>query len=87
MVEFEYSSRLKSDDVELINGVNRALSRLRLRRISHIEIRGRYLDSKLAWKVATYKEAVLYRIVALSESLALNWNAQNMWGVVYPLGL
>src|SRR5215212_3380427 len=68
------------DDVELTNAVNETLSRLRMRRLSSIEIVGRYLDSKLAWKVGTYREAVLYRIVALSESLALNWNALNMLG-------
>lgn len=45
-----------------------------------IEVVGRYLDSKLAWKVGTYREAVLYRLVALCESLALNWNVQNMLG-------
>jgi hypothetical protein len=85
-VETKFSSpnRLNSDDVELINGVNEALSRLRARRLPIIEIEGRYLDSRLAWKVGTYREGVLYRIVALGESLALNWNVQNMLGCCLP---
>ena len=79
-VKFCISKELNQDDVELIDAVNGALSRLRSRRLPSIEIVGRYLDSKLAWKVGTYREVLLYRIVALCGSLALNWNASNILG-------
>jgi hypothetical protein len=69
-----------SDDVELIEAINESLDRLRIQRVASIEVTGPYLESKLAWKIATQNETILYRIVALGESLALLWNARYMLG-------
>lgn len=77
---FESLDGLSSDDVQLLQQINSTLVRLRDGRRAAIEVSGRYLVSKLAWKVATFAEGIRYRIVALAESLALNWNGKNALG-------
>jgi hypothetical protein len=42
------------------------------------------IESKLALKLAVYREAMLWRIVALTESVALNWNSDNIVGAYLP---
>lgn len=79
-IEFDPDMGLRSDDVELLASVNQCVGRLIERRLAKIEVVDRYLDSKLAWKVGTFVEVILYRLVALCQSLALNWNVQNMLG-------
>jgi hypothetical protein len=53
---------------------------MKARRVDQIEVEGRLMESKLAWKLAVYRESVLWRIVALIESVALNWNSDNIVG-------
>jgi hypothetical protein len=60
--------------------VNNSLSRMRQERLSKIERVGRYADSKVAWKVATFRELVRYRLVSLCESAALSCNAKKLPG-------
>ena len=79
-IEFDSDMGLSSDNVELLASVNQCVGRLIDRRRTTIVVVDRYLDSKLAWKVGTFVEVILYRIVALCQSLALNWNVQNMLG-------
>jgi hypothetical protein len=79
-IRFDSVAGLSSDDIELLASANQSIAHLIERRLPTIEVVGRYLDSKLAWKVGTFVEAILYRIVALSQSLALNWNVQNILG-------
>ncbi len=57
---------------------NAGLDKLAQRRVEGIEITGPYLRSKLAWKVATYQQPMLYRVVALGSGIALNWNARKL---------
>jgi hypothetical protein len=64
----------RADDLRRINAV---IERLAARRKARIEIEGPFLRSKLAWKAATYQEAVLYRIVMLARGVRLCWNARN----------
>src|SRR5882757_5057609 len=75
---------LSPNDVESVEAINAGLSRLRERRVQRIERAGRLLKSKLAWKVQVYREAMLYRIVALTESAAVNWNGDNLLGTYLP---
>ncbi|MFK4725387.1 hypothetical protein ABIE89_006487 [Bradyrhizobium niftali] len=75
---------LSPNDVESVEAINAGLSRLRERRVQRIERAGRLLKSKLAWKVQVYREVMLYRIVALTESAAVNWNSVNLLGAYLP---
>ena len=54
------------------------LDRLARRRLAKIEVDGHLLKSKLAWKAATFGEALLYRVVALADGCAQNWNSGNV---------
>ena len=84
VIELKTPSNLKEDDVKLIKEINAGLYRLKAQRVDQIKVEGRLRESKLAWKLAVYREAVLWRIVALTESLALNWNRDNIVGTYLP---
>ncbi|HAH65616.1 MAG TPA: hypothetical protein DCL72_09120, partial [Rhizobiales bacterium] len=62
---------------ERIGMVNDVLERLTARRVERIVIDGPLAKSKIAWKVATYAEALLYRVVALANGCAVNWNRND----------
>lgn len=79
-IRFDVPDESISEDVSLISTANGIISRLKEMRAPFIEREGRYLQSKLAWKAATYRETILYRTVSLCESLALNWNSRNILG-------
>jgi hypothetical protein len=83
-ITFDVPSHLGPQDVETVEAVNESLSRLRDQRVQKIVVEGRLLESKLAWKLAVYREVLLYRIVALTESIALNWNQTNFLGAYLP---
>jgi hypothetical protein len=84
VIEFKTPSNLKETDLGLIKEINAGLYRLRAQRVDQITVEGRLIESKLAWKLAVYREAVLWRIVALTESVALNWNCDNVVGMYLP---
>jgi hypothetical protein len=77
MIPFEVMPEMNVDDVDSIKGVNLVLKRLAQRRVDRIEVSGNLLNSKLAWKIATYRQSMLYRTVALTSGCALCWNAGN----------
>jgi hypothetical protein len=56
---------------------NAAISRLAQRRRSEIEIVGHLARSRISWKIETFVEAVIYRLVSLGHGAALNWNSGN----------
>jgi hypothetical protein len=58
--------------------VNAAIDALAGRRRARIVVAGPLRRSKLAWKIATYQEAVLYRVVMLTSGAALAWNSGNI---------
>jgi hypothetical protein len=84
LIELKAPSNLNEDDVKLVKEINGGLYRLRAQRVDQIKVEGRLIESKLAWKLAVYREAVLWRIVALTESVALNWNCDNIVGTYLP---
>lgn len=57
---------------------------MRSGRLHQIDPANKYIKSKLAWKLATLREPLLYRVVALAESFAVNWNCQNLVGAYLP---
>jgi len=75
-IEFD-KSHASQDDIEAIDRANKTLARLRDRRKEEIAPEGPFLKSKLAWKIANYQQAILYRTVMLASGCALNWNARN----------
>ena len=56
---------------------NLALEQLANGRREHVQ-KSQYARSKIAWKVATYAEAIRYRTVALADGAAQNWNGGNI---------
>jgi hypothetical protein len=58
--------------------IDAAIERLVNRRKAKIEVEGAFAQSKIAWKIATYQQAVLYRVVALATGTRLVWNARNV---------
>jgi hypothetical protein len=80
VIQLNTPSDLKEGDVTLIREINAGLYRLQAQRVDQIEVEGRLMESKLAWKLAIYRESVLWRTVALTESVAINWNSDNIVG-------
>jgi hypothetical protein len=75
---FELDENVDQSDADEIREFNATLGRLRARRLTEISVSGPLLKSKLAWKIATYQQPVLYRVVMLASGCAANWNAQNL---------
>jgi hypothetical protein len=65
----------RSGDLRAINGTIR---RLAARRKGVLEKDGPLARSKIAWKMSSYQQAVLYRVVALAEGVRGAWNARNV---------
>ncbi|WP_315718605.1 MULTISPECIES: hypothetical protein [unclassified Bradyrhizobium] len=62
---------------ELVEQINSSLDRLSGLRAVEINIAGPFAQSKLAWKLATYQHALLHRLVALMDGVAISWNAES----------
>ena len=58
--------------------ISDAIDSLAARRKTTLVAEGPFARSKLAWKVATYQEAILYRVVALGAGTRDAWNARNV---------
>jgi hypothetical protein len=78
-VGFDISSVQAIDgDTKAANEFNQCLGHLAAARKSRIEVRDDYARSKIAWKLAGYQQAVLYRVVMLANGSADAWNAGNL---------
>jgi hypothetical protein len=64
-------------DWEAASDNNAVLARLQARRRDVVAREGGPLRAKVAWKVAVFEQAVLYRVVLLAEGAAQAWNAGN----------
>ncbi|MCX7310318.1 MAG: hypothetical protein NTV56_00975 [Alphaproteobacteria bacterium] len=79
MTKFDLSRTPHDQDAtDDFNKIVACIERLARRRKAKIEIEGPLLKSKVAWKIATYQQAVLYRVIALGEGTRLAWNAGNV---------
>jgi hypothetical protein len=58
-------------EVAIVDGANLALTKMRDARLRRIDPVDKFVQSKLAWKLATLRQPLLYRVVALAESLLL----------------
>jgi len=69
---------LSDEDATDFREIDDAIARLSKRRVEKIELEGPYLKSKIAWKIATFQQSVLYRVVMLARGARLSWNARNI---------
>lgn len=65
---------LTETDKKLVQDLNASLDRLSGIRALEINVSGKFLRSKIAWKLAVYQHALLHRIVALMHGVAVAWN-------------
>jgi hypothetical protein len=75
---FEIDSNMDEETAKEVGAFNATLKRLRDRRLQEIAIVGALRKSKMAWKIATYQQPVLYRVVMLASGCAANWNDSNI---------
>jgi len=78
MSGFDLSEIAQEKDRSDLREIDKVVERLAERRVIVIKVEGLYGRSKLAWKVATYQQAILYRVVALSRGARDSWNARNL---------
>jgi hypothetical protein len=69
-----WDDRLNPTDKDCVAELNKSLDRLDSCRAIEINVSGPFARSKIAWKLATYQHALLHRIVALMDGVALAWN-------------
>lgn len=74
--QFQISSATAAEYVQPLTTINEEIVALAALRRSSIAVAGHLLRSKIAWKIETFVEAVLYRLVALAEGTAHSWNAE-----------
>jgi hypothetical protein len=70
----EWDDRLAESDKKLVSRLNASLDRLSGLRAVEINVSGKFLRSKIAWKLATYQHALLHRLVALMDGASVAWN-------------
>uniref|UniRef100_E6VND1 Uncharacterized protein n=1 Tax=Rhodopseudomonas palustris (strain DX-1) TaxID=652103 RepID=E6VND1_RHOPX len=73
----EVDEGLQAKDRELAKTVNSSLERLDHLRAVEINVAGPFLRSKISWKLATYQHALLHRVVALMDGVAVAWNSRS----------
>jgi hypothetical protein len=60
-----------------VQRTNDVLERLRAARLAEVRPDGAARQSKVAWKIATFQQVILYRIVMLADGCADAWNGRN----------
>ena len=70
----EWDDRLPEADREKVAQLNEALVRISGLRAVAINISGPFARSMISWKLATWQHALLHRIVALMDDVAVAWN-------------
>jgi hypothetical protein len=71
--DFTWDDRLPEADKKLVGDLNASLDRLGGLRALEINVSGKFLRSKIAWKLATYQRVLLHRLVALMDGAAVAW--------------
>jgi hypothetical protein len=73
---FIWDDRLTEADKTLIGGLNASVVRLSGLRAVEINVSGKFVRSKIAWKLATYQHVLLHRLIALIDGAAVAWNSR-----------
>jgi hypothetical protein len=63
---------------EAVQDYNACLERLLIRRKNEIAIQDAFVESKTGWKCAILQQALLYRVCALADGAANQWNSANI---------
>jgi hypothetical protein len=71
-----WDDRLPEGDKKLVSELNASLGQLSGLRALEINVSGKFLRSKIAWKLATYQHVLLHRLVALMDGTAIAWNSR-----------
>ncbi|MGB4107662.1 MAG: hypothetical protein WBK55_07680 [Alphaproteobacteria bacterium] len=56
---------------------NESLSKLKKGQVKFIKVEGDLARSKLAWKIATYSEAIRYRLIEVTEACIDEWQKER----------
>ncbi|MGJ5206371.1 hypothetical protein [Bradyrhizobium sp. HKCCYLR20261] len=80
--ELQWDDRLSANEREAVEEWNACIARLNEARAVEINIAGPFLRSRIAWKLATYQHALLHRVVALADGVAVNWNGRSVLGAM-----
>jgi hypothetical protein len=72
-----WDDRLPETDKARLDEINASLVRLDGMRAVKINVEGPFLRSKIAWKLVTYQHALLHRVIALMDGVAVAWNARS----------
>jgi hypothetical protein len=67
-------------DLATVNAELEAVAARRLDRIDRLD--DPYRQSKIAWKIAVFSNAMAHRFIALAEGVALSWNNSNVLSAV-----
>jgi hypothetical protein len=71
---FIWDDRLPEADKKLVGDLNASVDRFSGLRAIEINVSGKFLRSKIAWKLATYQHVLLHRLIALMDGAAVSWN-------------
>jgi hypothetical protein len=71
---FIWDDRLTEGNKRFVEELNTSLDRLNGLRAVEINVSGKFLRSKIAWKLATYQHVLVHRLVALMDGAAVAWN-------------
>jgi len=63
---------------ETVQDYNACLERLLIQRKSEIAVQGSFIESKTGWKCAILQQALLYRVCAVANGAANQWNSGNI---------
>ena len=80
--ELQWDNRLPAKERAAFATWNACIARLNEARAGEINLSGPFLKSKIAWKLATYQHALLHRVVALADGVAVNWNGRSVLGTM-----
>lgn len=77
------TNRLPEQERADLATVNAELESVAARRLDHIDLReDPFPQSKIAWKVALFSNAMCHRFISLAEGVALSWNNSNVLSAV-----
>jgi hypothetical protein len=76
-VTMVWDDRIHETDKARLDEISASLVRLDGMRAVEINVEGAFLRSKIAWKLVTYQHALLHRIIALMDGVAVAWNARS----------
>ena len=71
---FIWDDRLTEGDKKRVGELNTSIGRLNGLRAVEINVSGKFLRPKIAWKLATYQHVLLHRLISLMDGAAVAWN-------------